>query len=67
MYWLKQPIKDTHEKQIGATVVIFGMRNMPHVPTDETAIKDTHKKQPGATAVIFGLQNKLHVLTETAN
>ena len=43
------------------------MRNMPHVPTDETAIKDTHKKQPGATDVMFGFWNKLYVLNIMAN
>ena len=34
MYWLKQPIKDTHENQLGATVVIFGLQNKLHVLTE---------------------------------
>ena len=66
MFGLKQPIKGTHEKQIGATVIIFGLCNN-YMYWLKQPIKNTHEKQPGATAVIFCLWNKLHVLTETAN
>ena len=34
MYWLKQPIKDTHEKQPSATAVMFGLWNELYVLTE---------------------------------
>ena len=35
MYWLKQPIKETHEKQPGATAVMYWLKQ---------PIKGTHEK-----------------------